>query len=539
MNRTYSPAPLLRLLALICLAPLSACDGGAIVFDAGNQVHPEIAENTHGTVWTAKASVSGLANPQRLAFQLSGADAALFALDARTGAVSFKNSADFEAPMDTDKNNEYQILIEAKLDDKVAVQQVYLKVNNVSAPVIELVKPKPYENVGIGEPLEVQTQVRFYDAESNTAFADARVEINAASLERSTDDAQMWQGKIKVPQGGIDLSIEGLRAKSASNKFTTALRNKINAIKPAGFGSFVSNFVSLMGPNFGAQSRLNLVDNVIQDSSEFPGDHLLGLRGGFHPKLPFLYVLIAPPTDPEQWDFKGLYALPSYPEPLQEGIEFKQLAYPADTHALAVDSKNNRIIVVAEKSPVTGNRNFSISAVTISSRGYFAEKIPQFMFNLAAIPVDATLKHFVVDGVAKTYIFAYERMENGQVKTLIQGFGENGAKRFEALLGPDISNLAVHETAGLIYVAENSGSAAAKIKRIDTATGTVTDLLPVNSEIPHGAYTGLGLDEANNRLYIGDTVSDAIYVLDFSGMLMREIVYSYEPVIDIDPGEEN
>jgi hypothetical protein len=531
MNRTCSPAALLRLLALVFVVPLSACDGGAIVFDAGNKVYPEIAENTQGAVWTAKIQKSGSVKTQRLAFYLSGPDASLFALDARSGAVSFNIPADYETPLDTDKNNEYQISIEAKLDDKVAVQQVFLKVNNVSQPMIELVKPKPYENVGIGEPLEVQTQVRFYDAESNTAFADARVEINAASLERSTDDPQMWQGKIKVPQGGIDLSIEGLRAKSASNKFTTSLWNKLNAIKPAGFGSFDGNFVSLLGTKFGAQSRLNLVDNVIQGSNGVFVDRL-GLASGFHPRLPFLYVLIEPPTKPEQWDFKGLYALSSFSQPLQEGIEFEWLRYPLDTHALAVDSKNNRVIVVAEKSPVTGNRNVSISAVAINSRGYFAEKTPQFMFSLAAIPVDATLKHFAVDGAAKTYIFAYERRENGQVKTLIQGFGENGAKRFEAQLGPDISNLAVHETAGLIYVAENSGSASAKIKRIDTATGTVTDLLPVNSEIPHGAYTGLGLDEANNRLYIGDAVSDAIYVLDLSGMLMREILYSFVPFID-------
>ena len=90
----------------------------------------------------------------------------------------------------------------------------------------------------------------------------------------------------------------------------------------------------------------------------------------------------------------------------------------------------------------------------------------------------------------------------------------------------------MRENAGHIYVAEHSSSARAKIKVIDAKTGIVADLLSENSDIPHGAYSGLGLDQTNNRLYVGDTVSDAIYVLDLSTMRMSELDYTYVPFME-------
>ena len=122
---------------------------------------------------------------------------------------------DFEAPLDADKNNDYRLVITAAVKDKTSQQQVSLKINNVTKPVVELIKPKPYENVGTGEPLEVETLVRFYDVESNSAIEGGAVEINASPLQHSTEDAQVWQGKMKVPQGGVDLSIVGVRPKGA------------------------------------------------------------------------------------------------------------------------------------------------------------------------------------------------------------------------------------------------------------------------------------------------------------------------------------
>ena len=47
--------------------------------------------------------------------------------------------------------------------------------------------------------------------------------------------------------------------------------------------------------------------------------------------------------------------------------------------------------------------------------------------------------------------FADERIINNQPVTVVQGFSETGEKRFEAQVGPDISNLAVNQSEGIIY----------------------------------------------------------------------------------------
>jgi hypothetical protein len=336
---------------------------------------------------------------------------------------------------------------------------------------------------------------------------------------------------MKVPQGGVDLSIVGVRPKGGSIQITTSLWNKVNAIKALGFGSFDGNYVSILGPNVGTQSTLILTDRVIKGAPWVWVDRI-GFGAGFHPRLPFVYVLILPPTKQEQLDLSGVSALRYPPQQLQEGVDFDNIDYPAGARALAVDDKNNRVILAADKPAETSSRSVSISAVAINAKGYFAARTPQYMFDLPALPVGATLKYFAVDGVAKTYIFAFEYEAAAPGKTIIQGYGENGVKRFEAQLGQDISNLVVRENAGHIYVAEHSSSARAKIKVIDAKTGIVADLLSENSDIPHGAYSGLGLDQTNNRLYVGDTVSDAIYVLDLSTMRMSELDYTYVPFME-------
>ncbi|OWV27859.1 Ig-like domain-containing protein, partial [Halomonas campaniensis] len=69
-----------------------------------------VAENTAGTLYTATAS-----DPENdaLTYTLSGTDAALFNLDANSGALSFKSAPDFEAPADAGGNNVYDVILTA------------------------------------------------------------------------------------------------------------------------------------------------------------------------------------------------------------------------------------------------------------------------------------------------------------------------------------------------------------------------------------------------------------------------------------------
>ena len=129
----------------------------------------------------------------------------------------------------------------------------------------------------------------------------------------------------------------------------------------------------------------------------------IGFGAGFHPRLPFVYVLILPPTKQEQLDLSGVSALRYPPQQLQEGVDFDNIDYPAGARALAVDDKNNRVILAADKPAETSSRSVSISAVAINAK-VILQRAPQYMFDLPALPVGATLKYFAVDGGKDLYI---------------------------------------------------------------------------------------------------------------------------------------
>lgn len=69
------------------------------------------AENGTGVAYDTDATDAD--NLGALTYSLSGADAALFAIDASTGEVSFLASPDFENPHDDDGNNVYDIIVTA------------------------------------------------------------------------------------------------------------------------------------------------------------------------------------------------------------------------------------------------------------------------------------------------------------------------------------------------------------------------------------------------------------------------------------------
>ncbi|TIM14916.1 MAG: hypothetical protein E5Y74_32625, partial [Mesorhizobium sp.] len=79
------------------------------VFSSGATAN--FAENATGTVYDANASDAD--NLSALTYALSGADSALFDIDAATGVVTFKNAPDFETPLDQGANNVYDITVTA------------------------------------------------------------------------------------------------------------------------------------------------------------------------------------------------------------------------------------------------------------------------------------------------------------------------------------------------------------------------------------------------------------------------------------------
>ena len=88
------------------------------------------AENGAGTVYTATATDPDAATT--LTYSISGADAALFNINATTGVVTFKSSPNYEAPGDAGANNVYDVSVTASDGTNSATKAVAISVTNVS-----------------------------------------------------------------------------------------------------------------------------------------------------------------------------------------------------------------------------------------------------------------------------------------------------------------------------------------------------------------------------------------------------------------------
>lgn len=87
-----------------------------------------IAENETATGYTATVSD---ADGSALTYSIvGGADAALFAIDAATGVLSFINSADFDAPGDSGGNNVYDVIVQVSDGVATDTQAVQVTVTN-------------------------------------------------------------------------------------------------------------------------------------------------------------------------------------------------------------------------------------------------------------------------------------------------------------------------------------------------------------------------------------------------------------------------
>ena len=107
------------------VAPRITSNGG------GSSASISVAENTLAAVTTVRATDGNAA--QVLAYSLSGTDADLFAIDAATGVLTFKNAPDYEAPADNGANNTYNVTV--LVDDGAGgsdTQALSIRVTNVN-----------------------------------------------------------------------------------------------------------------------------------------------------------------------------------------------------------------------------------------------------------------------------------------------------------------------------------------------------------------------------------------------------------------------
>ena len=89
--------------------------------------------STSTVVYTATATDPD-ANTALIYSISGGVDASLFNINSTTGAVTFKNSPNFEAPTDNGANNVYDIVVQASDGSLTATQAVAITVTNVNEP---------------------------------------------------------------------------------------------------------------------------------------------------------------------------------------------------------------------------------------------------------------------------------------------------------------------------------------------------------------------------------------------------------------------
>lgn len=519
----------LKVAAFAFSMALVGCDGGAIVFDGGSNARKDIDENTAGVIWSAKARIGGVANPGKLVYELKGVDADAFLINSATGEVSFKTPADFERPVDADKNNEYLFSVEAKADGKSALQQVSLLVKNATQPVVELIKPQPFENVGTGDPVE--TLVKFYDAESNTPFVNGNITLNSMPMEASGEDAKIWKSKISVAEGGMDLDISASASTVGAINRKEKLLNKRDAANVSFLWAVQGDWMMVAGGGLDILTSFNLASGELVE----PGTGLYYPLGLFDEPTakchPFLLICYGIDTGSNSAGFIRINYAPA--ELPRISISQVSTPLPANLVDLAVDGEHQRMVFLSE---MLGKLNISVGA--LDERGNLLGDNDLFLFSLPSDTFKSGHKQFAVHGRSNTFVFTEQRSLNGVLQFFIRGFSGVGVQRFEAQLGANISNLVVHESAGLIYVADNNRASGAQLKAIDIATGVVQDLIDEQGVVPHGAFTGLVLDQVNDRLYVADSISDSIYQVDLKNKSMSELPFKFIPYTT-PPGTED
>jgi hypothetical protein len=528
-NLNIHPMPR-RLLSLILAGALVGCSGvgTGVTFDT-SLARAEVNENTSSSFWKARAK----AGNNSVKYSLSGNDAGIFNIDQSTGALTFKQPADFEQPKDSDRDNEYVIDITAQVEQSSATQNLRVKVKDVAVPTVALVSPQANANVGQGDNVEVEASVRVYDQESKGPLNSGSVTVNGVKLTKDSADPTLWKGLVQVPAGGMDVEVAATTEDNVVIKETAKWINKPGSLKPQVMALVPGGYIATIDSAGHFMTKIYL--SGMPQWVEYAGNDDL-----FKPLKSF--------------DFNSRYQTAYFSNEKGELMAASiASAVPKMYYAGAIsgllgltyDSSGNRLLVLSAKSNKGGER-FEVSAVPLNNLGFAnartaetknqAAKVSS-LWNMYADESLGVFKAFNYHRASKTYIIADERIVDGTARTFVQGYDESAQKRFTAEVGGDISVLAVDEAAGVVYAAENSRTPEAKLKAINLSTGAVSDLVDAPSTSVIGAFSDLRMDNVNKKLYVSDAVAGSIFVVDLAAKSMIEL--NHMPAFTGDPTLEN
>jgi hypothetical protein len=519
-----------RLISLILAAALTGCSGtGTGVTFSTTIARTEVNENVAAVFWTAKAQAG--ANNSQIKYSISGLDAAAFNFNATTGALSFKAAPDFERPTDSDGNNEYIVNIAAQVGQSTAEQNLRVIVKDLSQPTLSLVSPKANANVGQGVPIDVEVTVKVDDKESNGPLNSGSVTINGVKLAKDSTDPTIWKGYVPVLGGVTDIEVSVVTADNIVLKETAKWTNSPGALKPQFMALVPGGYLATIDPAHDFMAKIFLAG--MPQWVEYAGnDELFSpfTLFDFNSKYQTTYFA------GQDKQLLGASIASAVPRMYYGGTI-------AGLSGLTYDSSANRLLVMTQAQ----NNQFAIASVGLSATQGFANAKTSTtrsaaaqtspVWNLPANTIQGKFKYLSFHRASKTYIFSDERTVGGVAQTVVQGFSENGQKRFEATIGADSSVIAVDEAAAFAYVAEKSGTNNAKLKAINITSGDVSDLLASQGDYTIGGFSDLRMDNVNKKLYVGDAISDVIYVVDLEAKSISEL--EHMPAFTGDPTLDN
>ncbi|MCR9130676.1 MAG: cadherin repeat domain-containing protein [Alphaproteobacteria bacterium] len=233
-----------------------------------------VDENQTSTGYIATAT-----DPEGVAITFSiagGADAALFTIDASTGALSFAAAQDFENPLDSDADNVYEVVIEASDGTTAAASQaVSIAVSDVNeAPSFASANPA---NLFIFEITESPSDFPFYtnasDPDGDTLIYSIVGGADAAEFEidPTTGVLSLTNGRIfdfEAPtDSNADNAYELEIQVSDGALFSAAKTITINVMDQAEGGSFTSSATQAVNENL---SGAAFTVTAVNAASTFP-----------------------------------------------------------------------------------------------------------------------------------------------------------------------------------------------------------------------------------------------------------------------------
>ncbi|MCC6707431.1 MAG: cadherin repeat domain-containing protein, partial [Gammaproteobacteria bacterium] len=146
------------------------------------------AENAVGTILTVQASDADLP-AQTLTYSISGgADAARFAINAASGALSFVSAPNAEAPTDAGANNIYDVQVTASDGARTTNQSIAVTVTGVNdnAPVITSAATTNFAENGIGTVIDVNATDADVPADTLTFSISGGVDAALFAIDGAT-----------------------------------------------------------------------------------------------------------------------------------------------------------------------------------------------------------------------------------------------------------------------------------------------------------------------------------------------------------------